>query len=431
MTLTVFWSVLTVMVVLATAVLVVPLFWSQRAPDDASQRRRQRLALGAAVLGVPITSLGIYSMLGSPQLVRSTAVAGPVVMDRERLPHPGARALSAGEKAIDLAQATKRLEQRLAASPDDPEGWRLLAQAYRFAGREADALRAESRADARGAAAVASVGEVPPTPAPVDIGTARARVAAAPRDRDAWAALAEGLRRQRDFRGALEAFERRAALGAMTADLWADYADAHGASMGRLDETSAKYIAAALRINPQHPKALWLLGSYQTERADYRAAIATWDKLAALLPTDSSDARIIAANRAEATAALARAADPAAAPAGKVAVRGEVVLPAQWRGEVPRGATLFVVAKSADDPGPPLAVYRTPADAMPVRFTLDDSLAMLPTRTLSGSRSVIVEARISASGRAEPQPGDLRAISGRIDPRSAGAVRLIISERIG
>lgn len=433
MTVIVFWTVLTVMVVLATAVLVVPLFWSQRAPDDARQRRRQRMALGVAVIAVPLSSLGIYSLVGSPQLVAPTGgEPATALASKMKSPHRGARNAGPGESAGDLGEATARLEARLAANPDDAEGWQLLAQAYRFAGREADALRAEARQLPPAAAVVSVTHEASPPRLGADVAAARARLAAEPRDRDAWAALAEGLRRQRDFDGALEAFERRAGLGAMTADLWADYADAHGASRGGLDEVSARYIGEALRLDPAHPKALWLLGSYQTAKGDHRGALVTWDKLAALLPPDSSDARIIAANRAEAREALARATGAVVGTGGsEVSVSGEVVVDARWRAKVPRGATLFVVAKSADEPGPPLAVYRTAADALPARFRLDDSLAMIPARTLSRARAVIVEARISASGRAEPQRGDLRAVSGRIDPRAARPLRLVIAEQIG
>lgn len=433
MTVIVFWTVLTVMVVTATAVLVVPLFWSQRAPDDARQRLRQRIALGVAVVAVPLTSLGIYSLVGSPQLVSATgAVPAPVAPPGRQSPHPGARTLRPGESAGDLGEATARLEARLAASPDDPEGWRLLAQAYRFAGREADARRAESRLLAPVVRAASASNEPSLPPVATDVATARSRIAADPRDGDAWAALAEALRRQRDFSGAVAAFERRAALGAMTADLWADYADAHGASRGQLDEISARYIGEALRLDPTHPKALWLLGSYQTAHGDFRGAMVTWDRLAAVLPPDSSDARIIAANRAEAREALAHAAGGAVGVSrSEVSIRGEVIVDARWRGRVPRGATLFVFARSADEPGPPLAVYRTSADGLPARFRLDDSLAMMPTRTLSSARAVIVEARISTSGHAEPQRGDLRAVSGRIDPRAAGPVRLVIAEQIG
>lgn len=443
----VFWAVATVMVVVATAVLVVPLFWAERAPEDAMRRRRQRLALGVSVVSLPLVALGLYAMLGSPQLVAGGAAAVSPMSP----PHAAAMDPAAAGEAGDLGAATARLEAKLAANPDDPAGWQLLAQSYEFAGRSEDAARARARAsdpaapmpamsstmaDAGAIAAVAAA----LTPAKSvaerdrgDIAALQSRIKAAPSDREAWGALAELLRRARDFPAALAAFEQRAALGAMTADLWADYADAHGASRGALDATSARYIQSALALDPNHTKALWLLGSYQTERGDHRGALATWQRLAGLLPADSSDARIIAANLAESRTALggasARADAPASAP--PAVVRGEVSVDPRWRAQLQPGSTLFIVAKSVDQPGPPLAVYRTTVGAWPARFQLDDSQSMLPTRQLSGFSKVVIEARISRSGRAEPQPGDLRGVSPQLDPRRALPVRLVISERIG
>jgi cytochrome c-type biogenesis protein CcmH len=55
----------------------------------------------------------------------------------------------------------------------------------------------------------------------------------------------------------------------------------------------------------------------------------------------------------------------------------------------------------------PVAVLRVPAGGLPLAFTLDDSLAMNPDRPLSQFPELQIEARISQSGQAMPQPGDL------------------------
>jgi cytochrome c-type biogenesis protein CcmH len=61
----------------------------------------------------------------------------------------------------------------------------------------------------------------------------------------------------------------------------------------------------------------------------------------------------------------------------------------------------------------------------PLSFSLDDSMAMNPTNTLSGHKEVVVLARISASGNPIAQPGDLE---GRITGVAVGAkdVKLVI-----
>ena len=44
---------------------------------------------------------------------------------------------------------------------------------------------------------------------------------------------------------------------------------------------------------------------------------------------------------------------------------------------------------------------------LPLKFELDDTQAMNPAARLSSAQQVIVTARVSRSGQAQPQPGDL------------------------
>jgi cytochrome c-type biogenesis protein CcmH len=63
---------------------------------------------------------------------------------------------------------------------------------------------------------------------------------------------------------------------------------------------------------------------------------------------------------------------------------------------------------------------------LPFQFTLDDTTAMSPANKLSGVAKVMVGARISKSGNAMPQPGDL---SGQVGPVSVGAAGLQLEIR--
>jgi hypothetical protein len=98
------------------------------------------------------------------------------------------------------------------------------------------------------------------------------------------------------------------------------------------------------------------------------------------------------------------------------AVSGEVLLAAALSSKAAPGATLFIIAKSVDSPGPPVAVFRGTVAAWPVKFTLDDSQSMLPGRNLSKAGRVTIEARISQSGQPMPAAGDLQGSSGVFDP---------------
>jgi hypothetical protein len=94
------------------------------------------------------------------------------------------------------------------------------------------------------------------------------------------------------------------------------------------------------------------------------------------------------------------------------------------------GATLFIYAKQPDAPGPPLAVLRMQAEHWPVAFTLNDANAMVPGRNLSNAQNVQIEARISKSGDALPQSGDLVGSVTSVNPRSGHAVKISIDREI-
>jgi cytochrome c-type biogenesis protein CcmH len=91
--------------------------------------------------------------------------------------------------------------------------------------------------------------------------------------------------------------------------------------------------------------------------------------------------------------------------------------------------TLFIFARAADGPPMPLAVQRRKAGDLPVAFALDDSMGMGQGRKLSAVPRVIVGARISRSGNATPQPGDLQGASGAV-ANSAEGVRLVIDTEV-
>jgi hypothetical protein len=94
------------------------------------------------------------------------------------------------------------------------------------------------------------------------------------------------------------------------------------------------------------------------------------------------------------------------------------------------GATLFIYAKQPNAPGPPLAVLRMQAEHWPVAFTLNDANAMVPGRNLSNAQNVQIEARISKSGDALPQSGDLVGSVTSVNPRSGHAVKISIDREI-
>jgi cytochrome c-type biogenesis protein CcmH len=117
----------------------------------------------------------------------------------------------------------------------------------------------------------------------------------------------------------------------------------------------------------------------------------------------------------------------AAPAAGGARISGEVSLAPELMRQAKPDESVFIFARAVDGPPLPLAVIRTTVQALPLRFTLDDSSSMAPGAKLSMHRQVVVSARVSRSGDAKPQPGDL---VGSVQPVNVGAtgVKVLISD---
>lgn len=416
----VFWFVAGVMSG-AAAALVLARSLRQLAPPIAGRLPLGSALLGAAGIGVVV---GLYLWLGRPESIGSAPAQPAVPRAAAAVPDIGA----VGAEAGSMDAAVAGLEARLARGPGSDADWKLLAQSYEFLGRGADAARARSKQLPATRTVVAAPAQLA-TPA---VRTAGTVVDAAARE---LVSQANAARRARSFATARQAYVKLAARGAMTADTWADYADVTASLQGgSLAGEPEKHIAAALQLDPRHAKALWLRGSMLHAAGRYTEAVATWEQLATVFDPQSSDARLIAANIAEdvrlggaasapkpGTARLARA--PAAAGA---AVSGEVVVADTLKSRVSAGQAVFIYARAVDAPGPPVAALRTTTGQWPLRFRLDDAASMLPTRPLSAAGRVIIEARISKNGQVLAAAGDLRGASTAVDPKNAGALRIVI-----
>jgi cytochrome c-type biogenesis protein CcmH len=99
-----------------------------------------------------------------------------------------------------------------------------------------------------------------------------------------------------------------------------------------------------------------------------------------------------------------------------------VSLAANLADAFPPETTVYLFARDVDSAGPPLAVVQKKVRDLPLEITLDDSHSMIPGRTISGAERVIVGARISLSGEAIRQDGDIEQLS---DPLPAGGEKVV------
>ena len=342
--------------------------------DAAETTPRSGRWVGAVVaLGVPAIALGLYLKLGNLDGL-DPAPAAEVAQGEQGDGH----SITPQQIEAMVGQLVEKLKQ----DPENTEDWRMLARANVFMQRYGEAAKA----------------------------------------------FAEYTKRVPGDAQAL-----------------ADYADALAMANGRtLIGEPEDIIAKALAADPNNIKALALAGSVEFDKQAYAKAVPHWEKILTLVPPESPIAESMRNGIAEARikgglpggvpplaqgpqAATPMSAAPVAAggaaqtaPAETGArVSGTVTLAPALKGRVSPSDTLFVFARAADGPRMPLAILRKQAKDLPVQFVLDDSMAMTPTMKLSSFPEVIVGARISKSGDAMPQKGDLqgatRPLANRVD----------------
>jgi len=228
-----------------------------------------------------------------------------------------------------------------------------------------------------------------------------------PEDAEGWKMLGRSYAVLGRFAEAVDAYSKAAVRAPRDAQLLADFADALAMTRGeKLQGEPEQLIRRALEIDPENLKALALAGTVAFDRKEYAAAAAYWQRMLPLVPPDSDDARGIRENVDEARK-LAGAGD-----AGRHAgIRGTVRIAPGLRDKAGPEDVVFIYARAADGPAMPLAVLRLRVRELPVEFALDDSMAMAAGMAISSHPRVVVTARISRSGGAVPQPGDLQGAS--------------------
>lgn len=339
------------------------------APAQSSAPARPSRSLGLALSAfIVIVAAGGYAWVGTPQALTAAGRTTDAASTEHALNNE------------QIEQMLDKLVARLKEEPDNAEGWIVLARSYAVMGRHAEAL---------------------------------------------------------------PAFRRAAELRKDDPVLLADYADTLAVTQGRkLDGEPMRLIEQALKLDPDNVKALSLAGTFAFSQKDYAGAIRQWERVLQVAPADSplamqirsgvDEARQLAQGKVPAAAAPGPAAPapaPAPAPAataGATAITGTVSLAPSLAAKASPEDIVFVFARPAEGPRMPLAIVRKQVKDLPFRFELDDSMAMTPQSRLSAFPQVVVGARISKSGRAVPEPGDLEGLS---QPVAVGTRNIAIEIR--
>lgn len=266
-----------------------------------------------------------------------------------------------------------------------------------------------------------------------------ARLKEKPEDGEGWMMLGRSYAVLGRFAEAAGAYENAARRMPGNAQILADQADALAmAQGGKLQGEPEKLIERALGIDPDNVKAIALAGTVAFDKKDYAGAAMLWEKILKIAPADSEFARSVSASITEARTRAGESGAPVQPATGaktgvKTAqsanVSGTVQLAPALAAKVAPDDTLFIFARAAEGPRIPLAILKKRAGELPVKFVLDDTLAMSPAAKISGASQVIVGARVSKSGDAKPRSGDLEGYSAALKV-GVGDVKIIIDTEV-
>jgi cytochrome c-type biogenesis protein CcmH len=262
-----------------------------------------------------------------------------------------------------------------------------------------------------------------------------ARLEQEPNDAEGWSMLARSYMMLRNFEKAAIAMQRLYELVGDQADVLARYADTlsmlHG---GKLSGKPQELINKTLTLEPDHPIGLWLAGMASAEQGEFQAAIDYWYRLLPQLANNDAELSRVKAMIAQAQRELGQDQADDILVEEKIALGNTITvnvsLAADLLEKTSPTDTLFIFAKAPSGLPMPLAAVKQEVSDLPMTVTLDDSMAMIPTQKISNFSHVLVSARISKSGNAMPQPGDLIAESRSVSVGQQETIDLLIKDKI-
>jgi len=247
-----------------------------------------------------------------------------------------------------------------------------------------------------------------------------------PSNLQGWVMLARSYRILGRNEDAVKAYERAGSFVDSDPQLLADYADTLAANAnGNFAGKPLRLINQALKLDPNNLMALWLSGTAAFSTGNYRSAVQTWEKLASQLPPNSEEIKMIEGSIAEARSKGGLAPKATIISSAK-AISGQIELASDLKSKVKQGDTVMVIARQVGE-RMPVAVLKIPVAQFPMSFVLNDALAMNPNAPLSKLTEVSIEVRISKTGMAKPETGDLISAAKTIKV-GAENVRLLVDQ---
>lgn len=253
-------------------------------------------------------------------------------------------------------------------------------------------------------------------------------IEANPRDADAWTRLGDAYLEDSRFTEARDAYRQVIDLkGNADDELQLAFAEAAIlADRSSLLGEAGQVIDEVLGRSPANPKALWYGGMAALGRGENDLARQRWSRLLELSPPpqvrDVIEQQLaqMGGSAADGTAPIPTAQSAAARIPVRVTVKPELAA------RIKPDATLFLIARAPGGAGPPLAVVRRSAAALPMEIEISDADSMVPGRSMAGLPEIKLTARVANDGEAMPAAGDVYG-EASWRPQQAGTSPVLIS----
>lgn len=248
-----------------------------------------------------------------------------------------------------------------------------------------------------------------------------------PDNPETWYALAQAYARVDNLTESAKAYEKVLSLTSHPT-VMAEYAQMLFFVNGNKVTEQVKDLAeGAVKLNPENATALGLLGIDAFETEKFNQAIDFWQRAVAINPVGSGAEALRAGIAQARIRSQALSPSDNTSEAG-VSLSVNVSLAENLLANVKPEATVFVFAKALQGPPMPLAVARLQVKDLPAQVELNDGMAMTPELTLSAFKEVELVARISSSGTPIAQPGDLQGnISPIIVKSGQTSIKILIN----
>ena len=237
------------------------------------------------------------------------------------------------------------------------------------------------------------------------------RLQSQPDNLQGWVMLGRTYRTLENFDASLKAYDTALKLSADD-DLQLERIEVMAMQrQGQFEGEPWRVIREILQKDPQHFGALLTAGSASYAEGKYADALKYWEQ--ARKPLDANNPDLPGLENAIATVRdkLGMPTKPVPSVSSALNVSGQISLSAALKAKVSPNDAVFVYATPANGDRMPLAIMKTTVSQLPLNFMLDDSTAMTPERKLSMAGEVLVKVRVSKSGNAMPQSGDLTGAS--------------------